>query len=352
MHYESAIIERESNINMKYNLLGKTNLKVSEVGLGCLTMGFEQLGLSPEEGSKIILHAVKRGINFLDTAQYYDTYKYMLPALIAIRDSQDSSQNHTCSQPRLPFPIISSRSLTSTYEGMVEAVQECLAALQIEKVDIFGLHEVRGMEDFYARSQAWRALQDMKKAGKVGYTCVTTHHQDVALAMAEQADCDTVFALINKEGLGIRQGEGLGRAGSAEAMAAAIEKCAKAGKGVFTMKAFGGGNLIHRYTECLDYAKNLPGNQCVMMGMGTVEEVDAAVAYFDGYLAPDYKPDTNKKSMRVDQSDCEGCGTCIQYCNSRAIAWNSEGLAEIDPDKCVHCGYCAPQCPVRAIIFA
>ena len=166
--------------------------------------------------------------------------------------------------------------------------------------------------------------------------------------MAEIANCDVVFTLINRDGMGIRKGS---EPGTREEMEAAIRKCADAGKGIFTMKAFGGGNLIHDYRSCLEYAAGIAGNTSVMIGMADTDQVDRAVEFFTGRLSADYTPDVSNKRLMVDQSDCEGCGTCKNRCVSEAIFWNENGLAEIDPKKCVHCGYCAPVCPVRAIIF-
>ena len=141
--------------------------------------------------------------------------------------------------------------------------------------------------------------------------------------------------------MGIRDGEG---PGTRDDMAEALKLCSNHGVGVFTMKAFGGGNIIEDYVECLDYVTSLEGVDAVMIGMGSLDEVDTAVSYFEGNLGSDYRPDISKKRMMVDQSDCEGCGACKARCVS-------QGLAEISVEKCVRCGYCAPVCPVRAIVF-
>lgn len=316
--------------------LGHTNISVTPVGMGTLTMGFSQKNLSVENGADIIVHAAKRGINFFDTAQYYDTYRYLRPALDEIK------------KQGIEMPVICSKTLETDYDGTVSAVKECLRELNIPFVDIFLLHEVRGQEDFYQRKGAWQALTNLKKEGLIHAIGISTHHVDACLKMSEIPECDVVFPLINKAGLGIRDGN---NPGTREDMERAIRKCHEAGKGIFTMKAFGGGNLIEDYRNCLDYASQVPGNDSVMIGMADASQVDRAVEYFEHRLPENYVPDVSGKRLMVDQSDCEGCGTCKNRCVSQAIFWNDQGLAEIDPAKCVHCGYCAPVCPVRAIIF-
>jgi uncharacterized protein len=321
---------------MKEIELGNTGILISPVGMGTLTMGFSQKNLSIEDGAEVIIHAVKSGIRFLDTAQYYDTYRYMRPALDYLREHQ------------IMLPIICSKTLETTYDETINAVKECLTELKLDVVDVFLLHEVRGIDDFTNRKDAWRALQECKQKGLVRAIGISTHHVDACKEMASHKECDVVFPLINRAGLGIRNGAA---PGTRLEMEDAIRSCADAGIGVFTMKAFGGGNLIEDYRDCLDYASNLYGNSSVMIGMANKDQVDRAVEYFENKLSSDYVPDISGKRLMVDQSDCEGCGTCKSRCVSHAIFWNENGLAEIDSSKCVRCGYCAPVCPVRAIIF-
>jgi len=335
---------------MEYRTLGKTDIKVSQLGFGTLTMGFSQKNLSYQEGAALIEYAVRRGVNFLDTAEYYDTYPYIRPALDRLKDGpgrlvNDPSELH---EGDLLMPVISSKSLAEDYDGMRKAVEESLSALDLPYIDIFLLHEVMGMDDFAARSGAWKALKDCKKEGLIKAMGVSTHHIDVAEGMAGEEACDVLFPLINVNSLGIRH---YGEAGTKEDMEVAIKACADRDIGVFTMKAFGGGNLTKDYVKCLDYASAIPGSSAVMIGLASEEQIDKAIAYFDGTLPRDYEPDISKKKMMVEKSDCIGCGSCIKRCNSKAISWGADGLAEIDQTKCLKCGYCGPVCPMRAIIL-
>ena len=84
---------------------------------------------------------------------------------------------------------------------------------------------------------------------------------------------------------------------------------ARAGKGVFAMKAFGGGNLTGSYLEALDYVRDLPGVDSIMIGFGSKEEVDRIVEYAEGTIDPDYIPDVSRKresaSIREIVKDAE-----------------------------------------------
>lgn len=325
---------------MKINQLGKTDIYVSEAGFGVLTMGSSQLNLPIEAGAELISYAVSKGINFFDTAQYYETYEYLRRGLELAKQRKYITERDDV--------VICSKSLVRTYDEMQLAVDEALEELKLDAIDIFLLHEVRQEPDWELRKEAWQCLLDNKKAGKIKAVGVSTHHIDVVWHMADIEECDVVFPLINYAGMGIRKGS---EQGDCQEMAAAIEKCHDSGKGIFAMKAFGGGNLTANYQKALDYVYGLTGIDSVMIGIGKAEELDQLVDYAEGRMPKDFQPDVSGKKVRIDLSSCEGCGRCKERCPNKAIDWGPHGLAEIDQNICLTCGYCAPVCPVRAIVM-
>lgn len=382
-------------------MLGRTGLAVSCVGIGVLPMGPGQLDLPLDEGASVICDALRRGINFIDTAQYYRTYPYIRRALEVMRlvtgenprgadnlsteenpcgavasvssenlcgaaspamrgkmdaSARDDSEIEFC--PQVAYddrphrsdmlrPVISSKSLASSYDDMMAAIEECRSALGLKTIDIFLMHEVRTGQ-FAARAGAWQALQDARATGLVHAIGISTHHADVARAMADVAACDVIFALLNYRGMGIRCGQD---AGTKEEMAAALTVCKASGKGIYTMKALGGGNLTADYQKALDYVFSQDCVDAVMLGFTSTSEIDDMMCYLSGTMESSYNPDVSRKKMYVNQEDCEGCGACLKICAAGAVHYNKNGLAEIDQSKCLTCGYCAQGCPVRAIIM-
>lgn len=317
---------------MKKKRLGNTGMEVSIAGFGVLPMGPSQLALPVEEGAELIRYALKHGINFIDTAQYYRTYPYIRKALEA---------------GEFDDVIICSKSLCFDYEGMMEAIFEAKAALDREVIDIFLMHEVRSGQ-LELRSGAWQALLDAKKEGHIRAIGLSTHHVDIAKAAASMEGLDVVFPLINYAGLGIRKGNAFA---TKEEMMDAISECHNAGKGIFSMKAFGGGSLTRHYQDALDYVFSRPEIDSVMIGFGKTSEVDDLLNYLNGSMEPTYNPDVSQKKVYINQEDCEGCGSCKAACPAGAIFYNDNGLAEVNQEKCLTCGYCSPVCPVRAVIM-
>ena len=317
---------------MKKNRLGCTDLYVTIAGFGVLPMGPSQLALPVEEGAEIIRHALRQGINFIDTAQYYRTYPYIAKAL---------------ENGEFDDVIICSKSLCETYEEMMEAIDEARTSMNRDVIDIFLMHEVRPYQ-LDLRKGAWQALKDAKAKGLVRAIGLSTHHVDITMKAASMEGLDVVFPLINYASLGIRKGDEFA---TKEEMMEAIRACHQAGKGVFSMKAFGGGGLTDHYQEALNYVFSKPEIDSVMIGFGKIQEVDDLIQYLDGRMASDYNPDVSKKKVYVNQEDCEGCGACKAACPAGAIFYNDWGLAEVNHEKCLTCGYCSPVCPVRAVIM-
>ena len=62
-------------IKMKKRKLGKSNLEVSAIGLGCMSMtGAYGAVVEKEEMISLIRAAVERGVTFFDTAQVYGPF--------------------------------------------------------------------------------------------------------------------------------------------------------------------------------------------------------------------------------------------------------------------------------------
>jgi aryl-alcohol dehydrogenase-like predicted oxidoreductase len=89
---------------MQKRNLGKSNLEVSALGLGCMGMSF---GYGPaadtQEMNSLIRSAVERGVTFFDTAEAYGPFtneELVGEALAPFRDRVVIATSLDCSNPR------------------------------------------------------------------------------------------------------------------------------------------------------------------------------------------------------------------------------------------------------------
>jgi predicted aldo/keto reductase-like oxidoreductase len=310
---------------MERRVLGGTGIEVGEVCFGTLPMGPLQKNLPVEAGAQLIGAALERGINFIDTAQMYQTYAPIREAMrrTGIR------------------PVIASKSTASTYREMRSAVDQALNELEIDCIDIFHLHAARsGPEVFEERGEALQCLRDLSAQGVIKVVGIATHHVAVVARAAQCDDLDVVFPIFNKAGKGI-----LG--GTVGEMAAAIGSAFSAGKGVYLMKTLAGGMLINDFQACLDFARTEVPSHAIAIGMVHPEELAYNLQYFDG--VQDLPPlKSREKRVLVLRGMCLGCQRCRAACHSQAITMKDE-KAHIDQERCIRCGYCTALCPQFAI---
>jgi len=311
---------------MKKNILGNTGIEVTELCFGALPMGPRQKNMTIEDCTKVIVAALEKGINFVDTAQMYETYQPIREAMkiTGIR------------------PVITSKSVASTYEDMEKAVNEALEQLDIDYIDIFLLHAARESIDVYEkRAGALECLKAYKAKGLIKAIGISTHNTRVAKMTAQRQDIDVIFCLINKSGRGLLEG-------GIPDMIEAIRLNSDAGKGVYLMKVLGAGTLIDDYKGCMEFARGIKGYHSIAVGMVSPEEVDFNVSYFNGEFDNKKMPSIKgySKKYQVMEILCKGCKSCLDACPNYALEFNEQTRkAYINYDKCLTCGYCTSACP-------
>lgn len=316
---------------MKTKILGKTGIEISPIGFGTLTLGPFQLNMSVKEGGAVIKKALARGINLIDTARAYNTYPYVREALKDLPPG-DNEKIH-----------IISRSYDYTYAGMKDSFREALSEMNLERISIFMLHEAESEGTIQGHADALKYLTDMKKAGKLTATGISTHHIAAVESAADHPDIDVIFAILNREGLGILDG-------NARQMENALKKAWQAGKGILLMKALGGGHLFKQAAEALKYARNLPFVHSVILGMQDEEEINYNISIFEEIGEkpqkrdiPEFLQRKNERSLFIEPWCC-GCGECVKACPFGAL-YIEEGRVKIQKEKCLLCSYCARHCP-------
>lgn len=154
---------------MRYKLMGRSGLRVSELCLGTMTFGEEWgWGSSKEESRKVFDAYVNAGGNFVDTANRYTegTSERLLGEFIA--------------KDRQHFVLATKYSLYTTKgdinscgnhrKNLVQSVERSLKRLNTEYLDLLWVHAW----DFTTRpDDVMRALDDMVRAGKIFYVGIS-----------------------------------------------------------------------------------------------------------------------------------------------------------------------------------
>lgn len=313
-------------MHMEKRKLGATGFDVSRLCLGLLTLGPLQRSLPLAESEKVIAAALERGVNFFDTADLYNSYAYAAQAVRLQRDV-----------------VICTKSYDYDAAGAEKSLERALREIGRDYVDIYMLHEQESRHTLRGHWEAVEYLLRMKEAGKIRAFGISTHRIEGVRDALDFPEIEVVFPLINVAGLGIEDG-------SRDEMAAAILAAHQAGKGVYAMKALGGGNLIGRREECLDYILSLDGIDAVAMGMQSVDEVVYNCLAFECREIPESLNKRLAKQPRKLCIDdwCEGCGACAARCSQGALSIVNN-QAVVDPGRCLTCGYCAAACPLFCI---
>ncbi|MBT9155645.1 MAG: hypothetical protein DDT37_00613 [Firmicutes bacterium] len=295
-------------------------IEVSELCYGTLTLGPLQKNLTPKEGGRLLCAAFELGVNFFDTAELYGTYPHLAAGL--------AEHMHKA--------VIATKSYAADAAGMEQSLAQALRSLNREYIDIFLLHEQESAHTLRGHAQALEYLLRKREQGYVRAVGISTHHVAGVRAALEYKELDVIHPLINKAGIGIVDG-------AREDMARAIFDAAKANKGIYAMKALGGGSLHKDAHAALSYVRELPGVAAVAVGMGSPVDVYANCTLFShGAFPPDYCAGQSKRQVLIEPW-CTGCGVCVRHCPQGALSLAS-GKAVVNEAQCVLCGYCVAHC--------
>lgn len=148
---------------MQKRKLGKSNLEVSAIGLGCMGLSF---GYGPaverQQGISLIRTAVERGVTFFDTAEVYGPYtneELVGEALAPFRTQVKIAT-------KFGFRIENGKQagLDSRPEHIKQVAEASLKRLKTDVIDLFYQHRV---DDKVPIEEVAGAVKDLIQEGKV-----------------------------------------------------------------------------------------------------------------------------------------------------------------------------------------
>ena len=162
---------------MKYRLLGRSGLKVSELCLGTMTFGENFFGIAVVDqasANAMVTRALESGINFFDTA---DVYSYGQSETVlgqALKDcGVDRDSVIVATKVRSAMTEAASagtgdvNNVGLSRQHIFAAVEHSLRRLQTDYIDLYQVH---GWDIRTPIEETLRALDDLVRQGKVRYT--------------------------------------------------------------------------------------------------------------------------------------------------------------------------------------
>jgi D-threo-aldose 1-dehydrogenase len=183
--------------------LGRTSLTVSRAGLGSAPLAGLYRAVEAEAALELVRTAYARGIRLFDTAPLYgsglgeervgaglrseprETYVLATKVGRLLRPPQAGGIDHAQFEgaPRLQ-PVFD-----FNYDGVMRSVEESLARLGLERIDILHIHDP---DNHYAAAMdgAFKALDTLRREGTIGAVGAGMNQVSMLLRFAREAPFD------------------------------------------------------------------------------------------------------------------------------------------------------------------
>lgn len=324
---------------MRYCQLGKTGLKVSEVGFGAIPI----IRLSPAEAVRVLRRAYERGVTLFDTAHVYvDSEEKIGRAFEGLRD-------------RI---VLATKTMKRDARGAQEDLELSLRRLRTDYLDLYQFHMVNQEADLQALTGAEGALAAVSRAqaaGLIRHLGFTSHSLEMALKLVNTGLFSTVqfpFNFIEEDA------------------ATSLHPLAREGNlGVLAMKPFCGG-LVEDARVAFGYLRRFP-DVIPLAGWDSEARVDEVVDLYEGPLEATPADEAAMARYRAELGDlfcrrCEYCQPCpqgvmvtpamlygivaLRMGPAKAAAFAAKAMESVR--LCEDCGECATRCPYHLPIPA
>jgi len=270
---------RQTN-ELPKRVLGRTNEKVSILGLGTAPVGEGPIGI--EEGIKIFSEAIDRGVNYIDTARIYGNAEEILGHIIPKRRDK---------------LFVVTKVSTDNAARAEQSLNESLSRLKTDHIDLVHIHSIGGkkLDRVLASNGVLDFLLKQKEAGKIRFVGISGHNRPANFVrMIETDQIDVLMCVMNHADRNIYDFE-----------SKVLPEAIKRNVGCAAMKVYAGikgGFRNHRngsigcateperLPHAMAYALDLEGVSVAVVGPYTIEQAIQNVQF-----AGQYKPLTRKQ---------------------------------------------------------
>lgn len=364
---------------MEYRTLGRTGLRVSEIGLG----GEWFNGLTARESCAIVDAAQEKGINYIDIFMPQAPTRTNLGFALKGRREQFIIQGHLCT-------VFEDGQYTRTrdIEKTKRSFADLLERLHTDYIDVGMIHYVDSEEDFRTvfEGPVLAYALELKQNGVIRHIGMSSHNPHIALKAVESGVVDVLMFSINPaydmeraetDIYDLMEFKGMEKGGLVvdEARQRLYSACEAAGVAITVMKPLGAGTLLKAESspfgvaltvpQCIQYCLDRNGVKVVIVGCHTVDEVLAAAKYYDTPVQERSYAHIFGAGNAIHMTGrcmyCNHCQPCPAHIDIAAVTKFLDLAAQQDPvpetvaqhywslsataDDCLMCGRCEPNCP-------
>lgn len=364
---------------MEYRTLGRTGLRVSEIGLG----GEWFNGLTARESRAIVDAAQEKGINYIDIFMPQAPTRTNLGFALKGRREQFIIQGHLCT-------VFEDGQYTRTrdIEKTKRSFADLLERLHTDYIDVGMIHYVDSAEDFRTvfEGPVLAYARELKQNGVIRHIGMSSHNPHIALKAVESGVVDVLMFSINPaydmeraetDIYDLMEFKGMEKGGLVvdEARQRLYSACEAAGVAITVMKPLGAGTLLKAESspfgvaltvpQCIQYCLDRNGVKVVIVGCHTVDEVLAAAKYYDTPVQERSYAHIFGAGNAIHMTGrcmyCNHCQPCPAHIDIAAVTKFLDLAAQQDPvpetvaqhywslsataDDCLMCGRCEPNCP-------
>jgi D-threo-aldose 1-dehydrogenase len=191
--------------------IGRTKLQVTELGLGCATLGGSRIEVARQAAEEIVAAAWEAGVRYIDTAPFYgvgqaeravgdvtrdhprDDWVLSTKAGRLLRPNPTGVFSDGRTHP-LPFDPVYDYS----YDGIMRSAEDSLQRLGLARIDILYVHDIGAYQHGDAhpghmkilRDSGYRALEELRGAGAASAIGIGVNEREVLLEAMDWGQWD------------------------------------------------------------------------------------------------------------------------------------------------------------------
>jgi aryl-alcohol dehydrogenase-like predicted oxidoreductase len=169
---------------MEYRMVGKSTLKVSQVGFGCMS-----LGENDPDNNRLLQMAIDKGINFFDTADLYNQGNNEITVGKALKEKRKDLVIATKVGNQMKADG-SGWVWNPRKEYIIEAVNNSLQRLQTDYIDLYQLHGGTMEDNMDETIEAFTILQQQ---GKIRFYGISSIRPNVIRSYAYRSAVSSVM---------------------------------------------------------------------------------------------------------------------------------------------------------------